>query len=328
MANTVASSIRKELLNAFSKSEGSFISGQALADILGCSRTAVWKHIDELRKAGFEVEAVRKKGYRLLEKPDKLSENEVRIGLETKVLGQHIIHFESIDSTQKVAQQAAYDSCPEGTVILAEEQTKGRGRMARPWHSKKSDGIWMSIVLKPKLPPQKAPQFTLIAAVAVVQAIEETAGLSPEIKWPNDILLNGKKITGILTELQAESDTINALIIGIGVNVNQEDFPEELAGIATSLAIEKGEHISRVKLVQSILRYLEKYYGIYMEQGFGPLKLLWESYALSIGKRIIARTLSGEVAGTALGITSDGILRVMDDLGTVHDIYSADIELK
>jgi BirA family transcriptional regulator, biotin operon repressor / biotin---[acetyl-CoA-carboxylase] ligase len=187
----------------------------------------------------------------------------------------------------------------------------------------------MSIILKPQLPPQKAPQFTLIAAVAVVQAIEEVAGLSPEIKWPNDILLQGRKVTGILTELQAEADKINSIIIGIGMNVNQEaeDFPEELQTIATSLAIEKTEKISRAKLIQKVMEKLEMYYDLYMDNGFTPIKLLWESYAVSIGRQITARTITGSIHGKALGINEDGVLRIEDADGRIHEVYSADIEL-
>lgn len=187
------SPIRKRLLEAFTNANGEFLSGQALADILGCSRTAVWKHIEELRKEGFELEAVRKKGYRIISTMDRVTENEIRLGLKTSKLGSMIQYLDTIDSTQKVAHQLAQEGCPEGTIVVAEEQTNGRGRLTRHWHSPKFTGIWMSIVLRPKLPPFKAPQFTLITAVAVVQAIEQLCDLQPEIKWPNDILIKGKK---------------------------------------------------------------------------------------------------------------------------------------
>ncbi len=176
----------------------------------------------------------------------------------------------------------------------------------------------------------KAPQFTLITAIAVVRAIEEITGIEPEIKWPNDILLDGKKMTGILTELQAEADKINFLIIGVGMNVNHqlEDFPPEVREMATSLAIKQGEQISRVALIQSFLKNFEKYYQIYTEKGFAPLKIIWETYATSIGKSIIARTVSGVIAGKALGISEEGVLLIQDDEGKIHHVYSADIEVK
>lgn len=201
--------------------------------------------------------------------------------------------------------------------------------MDRQWHSPKYTGIWMSVILRPNIPPPKAPQLTLITAVAAVQAIEELTELSPQIKWPNDILLNGKKVTGILTELQADVDRINSIIIGIGVNVNQqmEDYPMELQTTATSLAIEGGEELQRAELIKTLLYRLEKLYLLYLEKGFYPIKLLWESYAISIGKNITARTLTGSIHGKAMGITEEGILMIEDSSGKIHHVYSADIEL-
>jgi BirA family biotin operon repressor/biotin-[acetyl-CoA-carboxylase] ligase len=323
------SEIRKKILDAFSNNEDQYLSGQTLADTIGCSRTAVWKHIEELRKDGFELEAIRNKGYRILRTPDRVSADEIRLGLKTKFLGQTIHYEDSVDSTQRVAHRLAYNQSMEGTVVVAEEQTSGRGRMDRKWYSPKFTGIWMSIILRPKIPLPKAPQLTLIAAVAVVQAIEELTELSPQIKWPNDILINGKKMTGILTELQAEADRINSVIIGMGINVNQmlEDFPIELREIATSLAIEKGVFFSRSAFIRSVLTHLEKLYLLYLDKGFFPIKILWESYAISIGKTIKARTLSSVIEGKAIGITDDGVLKIEDHAGEIHYIYSADIEL-
>lgn len=321
------SSVKHKLLEVFSKADGEFVSGQALADHIGCSRTAVWKHIESLRQEGFELEAVRNKGYRITGKPDKVSENELLIGLQTDQLGKQIVFKETVESTQKEAHKIAEES-EEGTLIIAEEQTAGRGRMTRAWHSPKGTGIWMSLILKPNLPPVKAPQFTLIAAVAVAEAIQDVTGLTPEIKWPNDLLMNGKKITGILTELQADADRIRSIIIGIGMNVNQQAFPAELEDIATSLAIEKGETISRAKLVQAILKNIEIYYKEYVENGFASIKQKWESFAVSIGRHITARTVNGSIRGKAIGITEEGVLKLQDEEGIIHSIYSADIEIE
>ncbi|MGG0716720.1 biotin--[acetyl-CoA-carboxylase] ligase [Robertmurraya massiliosenegalensis] len=323
------STLRKKLLDAFTEHDGEFLSGQYLADLMGCSRTAVWKHIEDLRHEGFELEAVRRKGYRIIQKPEHVSSNEIRLGLKTTIIGQQIHYKESVDSTQKVAHRLGLDNAKEGTVVIADEQTGGKGRMDRPWHSPKSTGVWMSVILRPKIPLPMAPQLTLLTAVAVVQAIVENTGLEPHIKWPNDILLHGKKVTGILTELQAEADRIHSVIIGIGINVNQTeaDFPEELRSIATSLSIEKGETVNRASLIQEIFSKLEKLYLIYLEKGFKPIKLLWESYAISIGQNITARTLTGNITGKALGITDDGVLQIEDEKGVIHHIYSADIEL-
>ena len=323
------SGIRKKLIEAFTNAGTEFLSGQHLADIADCSRTAVWKHIEELRKEGFEFEAVRRKGYKIISIPDKMSADKINLGMKTSFMGKSLHYFDSVESTQKIAHKLAYENAVEGTVVIAEEQTAGRGRMDRKWHSPKYSGIWMTVILRPKLPIPKAPQLTLIAAVGVVQAIEEVTGLHPEIKWPNDLLINGKKVTGILTEMQAESDRINSILIGIGINVNakKEDFPIEIEHIASSLAIETGQMVDRENLIRIILEKLEKLYSLYLDKGFFPIKLMWESYAVSIGKYITARTLTGEIKGKAIGITEDGVLLIEDAGGNIHNIYSADIQI-
>ncbi|GMB07902.1 biotin--[acetyl-CoA-carboxylase] ligase [Thermolongibacillus altinsuensis] len=324
------SETRKKLLKLFAEANGEFISGQKISDQLGCSRTAVWKHIEDLRQEGFEVEAVRRLGYRLKSAPDKVTGNEIQLGLKTKRLGWNVYYEESVPSTQKIAHKLAYDGAEEGTLVIAEEQTAGRGRLDRSWHSPKGTGIWMSLILRPAIPPQQAPQLTLLAAVAVSQGIQEVTGLVPDIKWPNDILLNGKKAVGILTELQADPDQVHAVIVGIGINVNQtrEHFPSELASTATSLALEAGKPVNRAQLVQMILSKFETLYDQYLQHGFSPIKLLWEGYAVTIGKEVVARTLSGTVSGVALGITDTGTLKLRTKDGDIHYIYSADIEIK
>jgi BirA family transcriptional regulator, biotin operon repressor / biotin---[acetyl-CoA-carboxylase] ligase len=329
VANEVQSEIRKELLDAFTHAGEAFLSGQHLAELIGCSRTAVWKHIEELRKDGFELEAVRNRGYRILKTPEKITADEIRLGLTTSFIGRSIHYEESVESTQRIAHRFASEDVPEGTVIIAEEQLSGRGRMDRKWHSPKYTGIWMSLIIRPNIPLSKAPQLTLLTAVSIVQAIEETTDLLPEIKWPNDILINGKKVTGILTELQAEADRIHSIIIGIGLNVNQtrEDFPLELRETASSLYIELGQTVSRAEVIRCIFKNFEKLYTLYLDQGFLPIKLLWEGYASSIGKYIRARTITTTIEGKALGITDDGVLKLEDQTGYIHHIYSADIEI-
>ncbi|MGD6831551.1 biotin--[acetyl-CoA-carboxylase] ligase [Sutcliffiella halmapala] len=325
----MATEIRSKLLKMFTEVEGGFLSGQKISEELGCSRTAVWKHIEELRQAGYELEAIRRKGYRITKIPNRISSNEISLGLKTDTLGRAIHFEESVTSTQKIAHQLAYDGALEGTLVVAEEQTAGRGRLNRAWHSPMSTGVWMSLILRPNLPPAKAPQLTLLTAVAIAQAIEEVTSLRTDIKWPNDILINKKKTVGILTEMQAEADKINSVIIGMGINVNQEleHFPEELHSIATSLAIELGKPVNRAELIQVILLKFENLYHRYLEHGFYPIKLLWESYAISIGKKIIARTITGTLEGTAKGITEDGVLMLEDDTGHISYIHSADIEI-
>lgn len=322
------SNVRQALLDAFKNANGKFISGEKLAQNIGCSRTAIWKHIEDLKKDGFHVEAVRKKGYRLLEQSNKLSENEIYLGLETEEIGRSVYFFESVTSTQKVAKEYAMNGAKHGTLIVADEQTEGRGRMVRKWYSPKGTGIWASFILRPDIQIQHAPQLTLLSAVAVVQAIKKVTHITPEIKWPNDILISGRKVCGILTELQAEEDRIQSVILGIGINVNQDknDFSAEIIKKATSLKIELGKTVNRSSLIQSLCYYIEQLLHLYISEGFTPIKSLWETYAVSIGKRISARTVKGTFNGVALGINNEGVLLLKQDNGDIVEIISADID--
>lgn len=324
------SGLRSKLLEAFSNAEGGFISGQKLSEYIGCSRTAVWKHIEDLRKEGYELEAVRRLGYRITKKPNKISDNEIKIGLKTRKMGHHVHFEETVTSTQKIAQTLANEGAEEGTIVVAEQQTNGRGRMARQWYSPSGTGIWMSLIIRPNIAVQATPQLTLLTAVAIVQAIEEITPLKPDIKWPNDILINGKKLVGILTELQAEADRVHSIIIGTGINVNQSitDFPEELHHVATSIHLETDKQWDRAQLIQEILLKFENLYSLYLAQGFRPIKLLWEGYAVSLQKPITARTINGTVEGKAIGINDAGVLLIQTSDGSVKQIYSADIELQ
>lgn len=323
---TVTNKLAARLMEA----AGEPVSGQQLADEFGISRTAIWKHIKELQEKGYEISSVKKKGYILSGIPDTLEASAIQPLLKTERYGKTLEWVASCESTQIIAHQLAQQGVADGTVVLTEEQTAGRGRMARKWDSAYGRGIWMSVILRPDVPLHRAPQFTLITAVAVVRAIEEVTGLRPDIKWPNDILLNGRKCTGILTELQSDADGIQALIIGIGLNANQdlEDFSDEVKEIATSLKMENGEAVSRQQLVRAILYHLEQYTAIYIKEGFGVLKLMWESYSTTIGKPVRARMAKETLEGIAEGITDDGVLQLRTADGKLHGIYSADIEMK
>ena len=316
-------------MEAFARADGRYISGQELADFTGCSRTAIWKHIEDLRKEGYTVEAVRNKGYRITAAPEKVTPDEIFLTLNTAGLGRNIHYEESVPSTQPIARRLAGEGAPEGTLVTAEEQTAGKGRLSRSWHSPKYSGIWMSLILRPEIPFQNAPQLTLVAAAAIARAVEKETGIKPEIKWPNDLLINRKKITGILTELQAESDRIHSVIIGVGMNVNQdpEDFPAELKEIATSLSAESGKKFNRARIISGILFEFEALYEQFLKEGFLPVKQIWESYAVSLGKEIKATLVNGVICGRAAGITDEGVLLLEDHDGKIHSIYSADIEL-
>ncbi|MCM3756887.1 biotin--[acetyl-CoA-carboxylase] ligase [Sporosarcina aquimarina] len=321
--------VKSELLKRMSAGKDNPVSGQLLADEYGVSRTAIWKYVKELESEGYEIGTIRKRGYYLIDSPDTVGPAAVQQFLQTENYGRIIHHVESCPSTQILAHEEAQNGAADGTVIIADEQTAGKGRLSRPWSSVAGKGIWMSVITRPRLTPQQAPQMTLVAAVAIVRAIEELTTVTPTIKWPNDILVGGRKLTGILTELQADPDRVKAIILGIGMNVNQqsEEFPEEIRSIATSLCIEEGQPISRAKLAAKVLDYLELYVALYVEKGFAPIKLLWEGYADSIGKRVRISTLQDTYEATAKGISEDGRLEVELDDGTIRGIYSADIHI-
>lgn len=305
------------------------LSGQAIAERYEMSRTAIWKHIQKLIEEGHEITTVHKKGYVLVGSPDVLNEAAVTPYLKTKALGRKFIHLNETESTQLIAHQLVHETA-NGTVIVAESQTAGRGRMMREWDSAKGKGIWTTVILKPNVQPYQTPQFTLVAAVAVVNAIKKLyPAVDAKIKWPNDLLINGKKCTGILTEMVAETDRVHGLLIGIGINVNQNvsDFPEEIQSIATSLSLEVGEQLNRAELLAELLYYLEHYSDHYVQHGFSRLKGLWEEASVTIGKQIRATTLREVIEGRAIGITDNGVLQIALSNGEVKEVYSADIEI-
>ncbi len=321
---------KDELLKRLFEANGEPVSGQEIADEFSLSRTAIWKYVKDFEKEGYEIGTVRKKGYYLISAPDLVNQANVKKYLNTPAFGHRIDYKETCESTQLIAHDEAQAGAPNGTVVISEEQTLGKGRMSRPWNSVAGKGIWMSVIARPQLTPQQAPQMTLVAAVAVTRAIEEVTGVEPTIKWPNDILVNGKKVTGILTELQADPDRVKAIILGIGINVNQteEDFPENLRAIASSLNIVLGHKVNRAKLIAKTLEFLEHYTNIYVQHGFSPIKLLWEGYSNTAGKRIRAVMINETIEGTAIGISSEGMLELRLDDGSVRGIYSADIEFE
>ncbi|MEC3885878.1 biotin--[acetyl-CoA-carboxylase] ligase [Halobacillus litoralis] len=319
-------STRKELIELLNHLEG-HISGQELSDQLGISRTAVWKHMNELKKDGYEIEAVQRKGYKILSSPDKISENTLRWGLGTKWLGHELHHYDQVESTQEIVHQLAKQGKPHGTVVIADEQVKGKGRMSRNWDSPKGKGIWMSILLRPNLPPVQAPQITLLAATVLARMIAERSSLVPQIKWPNDLLINHKKVSGILTEMQAEQDTIQYIVLGMGMNVNQEDreIPSDIQYKASSLKIESSEHWNIQQTVQHILRLFEETYERFESHGFASIKKDWEHFGYKIGEEVTISTMRKTWQATLIGIEPDGALRARSIDGEEEKLYSAEI---
>lgn len=308
---------KEEILRVLRRS-GDYVSGESLAEALGVSRAAVWKHIHTLIKEGYGIDVAQGKGYRLLGLPDKLYPSEVRYGLETTLLGRKVVHLNTTNSTNVVARQMAERGIEEGTVVIAENQTRGKGRMGRSWTTRPG-GLWMSVVLKPGIDPMHASSITLLAAVSVTKALRG-AGLDAVIKWPNDVLVNGKKICGILTEMSAETDVVNFIILGIGVNVNNE-MPLETA---TTMKAELGRDVDRVKFTQSLLEVLEEDYLTFKEEGFIPILWSWRRYSDTLG-RLVEVTYQDEVIrGTAQDVDEDGSLLVKTGDGSIRKIVSGD----
>ncbi|MEN2464858.1 biotin--[acetyl-CoA-carboxylase] ligase [Ornithinibacillus sp. FSL M8-0202] len=321
-------STRAKIINLLSSNQDSYISGQEISNQLQISRSAIWKHIKELEKDGYVVEGIRNKGYRIIQSPNKVSENTVQWGLNTTWLGKTIIHKESTTSTQHIAHDLATNLADHGTVVIADEQTAGKGRLSRAWYSSRNKGIWMSIILRPSIPPYLAPQLTLLTATVLADVLKKELKLNPKIKWPNDIILQDKKTSGILTEMQAEQDRIQYVVIGIGINVNHEpdDLAEDIQSKATSLKIETSKSWNMTELIQQILLYFEKTYEDFLDKGFSVIKEKWESYGYRIGEVTSIKTFHDVQRAVLTGIAEDGALLAKYEDGTIKKVYSGEID--
>lgn len=324
--------MKDKILTELKNSGEEFVSGEVLSTALGVTRTAVWKYIRELRQEGYGIESSSKKGYRLLHTPDAVNSSEIGHGLGTRVLGREIHCFEVIDSTNNYAKKAAAEGCSDGTLVVAECQTAGRGRLGRPWESSDKKGIWMSIVLKPCISPEEVQVITIAAAVAVVDAIYKATGIETGIKWPNDILLEGKKVCGILTEMSCEMERVNFLVIGMGINVNQdgEDFPEELRNTAISLKMHGGVEgiLRRSEIIKQILYEMEKQYDKIKMGKTDEIIEEWKKKSVTLGKLVRANIRNTEITGTAVDITEDGKLVVKSADGEELEVLSGEVSVR
>ncbi|WP_138417011.1 biotin--[acetyl-CoA-carboxylase] ligase [Aquibacillus sediminis] len=321
-------STRNQLIKLLEQNQDKYMSGQELSKQLNISRTAVWKHMNELKKDGYVIDAISNKGYQIKQLPQqKLSSNTLHWGLHTTWLGQELMHKDSISSTQTLGHQLAVKGAEHGTVIIADQQTGGKGRMDRRWESDNTKGIWMSIILKPKLLPHHAPQITLLAATVLADLIQEDIGITTAIKWPNDVLVNDKKVAGILTEMQAEQDQIKYMVLGIGFNVNQTSdmLPDHLQDIATSIKMESNQSWNQRELVQQLLHRFEDRYDQFIKTGFSTIKTSWESYGYKLGETVTISTFNQQRDVKLIGIEKDGALRVETLNGEREILYSAEI---
>ncbi len=300
-----------------------YVSGEEISQNLGISRQALWKYITQLRESGYDILAAPHLGYQLISCPDRLFPSEINQGLNTKIIGKKIYYFDTISSTMDYAMQLGMKNVSEGTVVLSETQSKGRGRLGRSWISPKYKGIYLSLVLRPKIAPSDAPLLTLLTAVSLCEAIRDYTNVFAQIKWPNDILCNDKKVSGILTELSAEMDLVHFVVIGFGINVNSEK--KFLVDSATSLFEESSKKISRIKLLQEVLRKIEQNYFLFQKEGSEIILNKWRELSLTLGKRVKVDYHKGVFEGLALDIDADGGLLVRKDSGLVEKVLAADI---
>ena len=314
--------MEEKILKIFEHHKGAHVSGEDMSKALGVSRTSVWKHVEGLRAIGYEIEAVPHLGYKLITRPDRLIPEELRNGLKTRFLGKNILAYRSLDSTNDTAYRLAEDGVKEGTVVVSEEQKRGKGRQGRHWVSPKG-GIYLSCVIRPDIEPKEVAKITLAAAVAAAEAIREISSLRAMIKWPNDIIIDGKKVCGILTEMKAEQDKVDFLIVGIGVNV-AADIGSLPKG-STSLAAEGGGPYSKVETAKRILEKLERYVLIFKKEGFGGIRDEWHRYSATIGRHIKVRCHDQDIEGEALDVDDDGGLVVRLDNGLQKRLFSGDL---
>jgi BirA family biotin operon repressor/biotin-[acetyl-CoA-carboxylase] ligase len=308
--------MRESLLALLKEHAGRYVSGESLSRRLGVTRTAVWKQVQLLREQGYGIEASPRLGYRLLVLPDLLLPAEIQEGLETAALGHKVYHHYETASTNRLARELAGQGAPEGVVVIAESQRSGRGRLARNWFSPPG-GIWFSLLLRPRLLPHQAQLLTLAAAVAAVEATAETSGLVAGIKWPNDLLLAGKKLAGILTEVSAEMELLHYLVLGVGVNANipAAAFPAELQSTATSLLAQSGRMVDRAAWLRNFLQRFEKWYLEAQGQEFAGLLTEWRRYSLTLGSAVTVCLPGRNVDGTAVDIDEHGALQVRTSAG-------------
>lgn len=316
-----------QILSLFHQRQGSFVSGAEISRVLGVSRTAVWKNIEQLRALGYQIEAVTARGYRLQAVPDLLLPAELQDDLQTELVGRELVYFADTDSTNDRAHVLAKAGADEGTVVIAESQQAGKGRLGRRWASPPGVNLYASIILRPPIAPRQAPQLTFLSAAAVARAIATHTGLTPTVKWPNDVLLDGSKVAGLLNELDAETERIRYLILGIGVNINMrtDQFPDDLRYPATSLVLASGSKVSRRLFACTLLRQMDVLYDQYLREGFGPIMQAWQEFFVLTGQQVEVDCQGRLLRGLVIGLDEDGalLLRLAD--GSQERVLAGDV---
>ena len=320
--------MKNEILRALRETD-SYVSGQELCRKLGVSRTAVWKNIRSLQEDGYEIEAVTNRGYRLAGVPDTIAEEEVASRLQTERMGRQIRYFSRIDSTNQYAKRIAEEGAPDGTLIIADEQTAGKGRSGRTWVTPPAEAIAFTLLLRPKLSPDRISMVTLVMGLAVTNAVNSLYDVSAGIKWPNDVVIKGRKLCGILTEMSAEVRQVNYIVIGVGINANLTSFPEEIREIATSLRLELGYDINRAELIARVMTEFERLYAEFEAQGdLGAVMQEYNELCLNAGSKVRVLDPNGEYTGTSCGINSMGELLVETEDGQIQEVYAGEVSVR
>lgn len=314
------------LIHLLVKNATVVVPGPKIASEIGVTRFKVWSWIEKLRSLGVEIHGVPREGYQLATVPDILAPSLVRADLGDCAIGRTIIHYFRTDSTNAMALKLAAEGAEHGTVVVAEEQTAGRGRLGRVWYSEKASGIYTSIILRPPLSPSAAPVLTLMAGLAAHKAVASSTGLHVDIRWPNDLLVNGRKVCGILTEMSAELDRLHTVVLGIGINVNHSLMPPELDHLATSLRIEARRALSRVQILVALLRELDRHYRLLLKSGSQAITERWEAASsFAHGKRVRVVTAAGETMALTTGVDPSGALKIQHDDGRQELLVAGEV---
>lgn len=314
------------LVTLFANNATISISGARIAREIGVSRSTVWRWIEQLREVGVRVRGRPHTGYFLERVPDVLTPELLRTQVKGTLFGKRIYHFFRTDSTNRVGLELGYSGEPEGAVILAEEQNAGRGRAGRSWHSERGTGIYVTLLLRPKISPVQAPLLTMMAGLSAHAAIQARTGLQVDLKWPNDLILNGRKLGGILTEMYADTTLVRFVIVGIGINVNQEKFPGELSTIATSLRAETGSNQSRLELLARLLREFESDYNQFLREGASSVTTRFtKASSYAVGKRVRVVNGTESFTGVTAGLVPEGLLQVEREDGKVVTVIAGDV---
>lgn len=320
--------MKTEILKLLRKADG-YVSGQQICEQLDVSRTAVWKVIRQLKEEGYQIEAVRNRGYRIVEVPDVLTGEELKSLMQTQWVGRNIVYYPETDSTNLRIRELGDAGAPHGTLAVADMQTAGRGRRGRTWESPPGSSIYMSILLRPDIIPGAAPMLTLVMACSVAEGISDCENVDVRIKWPNDVIAGGKKLVGILTEMSTQIDYINHVTIGVGINVNMTEFPENIRNTATSLRLETGHKVRRAPLIAAIMKRFEENYAVFLKtQDMSGLMEKYSGMLINLDRDVLVLGAEDSYKAHALGIDRQGELIVRREDGTEEKIYAGEVSVR